>query len=106
MGAFCVIGSAAIDDEVMIGSRVSIPSGKRQHIDEEGQLTSATRIDRVRIGKKTWIGEGAIILADVGSQCIVSAGTVVIENTPDRQLVAGNPGKVVRALKATTLNHG
>lgn len=102
MGSFCVIGNAAIGDEVMIGSRVSIPSGKRQHIDDSGQLTHVTRLDRVTVGNKTWIGEGAIILDDVGTQCIVSAGTVVTKKTADGQLIAGNPGKVIRVLNATT----
>ena len=34
----------------------------------------------------------------LGSECIISAGTVVVGNTADRQLVAGNPGKVIRVL--------
>src|SRR5262245_61283987 len=31
MGTYCVIGHADIGDNVMMASRVSIPSGKRQH---------------------------------------------------------------------------
>ncbi|MGH8276853.1 MAG: hypothetical protein ACRETH_09175, partial [Steroidobacteraceae bacterium] len=37
-GAYCVIGHADIGDDVMIGSRVSIPSGRRQHLDDAGRL--------------------------------------------------------------------
>ncbi|MEZ5591628.1 MAG: acyltransferase [Gammaproteobacteria bacterium] len=99
MGSYCVIGSAQIGKGVMMASHVSIPSGKRQHFDATGGISSEPRFDKVTIGAGCWIGEGAIILADVGSHCIVSAGTVVINNMPDGQLIAGNPGKPIRALK-------
>ncbi len=97
-GAYCVIGHARIGSDVMIGSRVSIPSGKRQHLDEEGRLAAVTRFDTVSIGGGSWIGEGAIILADVGSGCIVSAGAVVINPVPVGCLIGGNPAKVLREL--------
>ena len=96
MGAYCVIGHARIGDEVMIGSRVSVPSGKRQHIDAAGRLTSASRYETVTIGRQTWVGEGAIIMADVGAECIVSAGAVIINDMPDRCLVGGNPARVLK----------
>ncbi|HVW69850.1 MAG TPA: acyltransferase [Steroidobacteraceae bacterium] len=98
MGAYCIIGHADIEAGVMMGSRVSIPSGKRQHFDDAGQISSETRFDTVRIGCKCWIGEGAIILADVGSGCIVSAGAVVIKVVPDRCIVGGNPAQVIKEL--------
>ena len=82
----------------MIASRVSIPSGKRQHVDDIGRLCSNTTLDRVTIGKKCWIGEGAIILADVGDGCIVSAGTVITTKMPDNYLIGGNPGKPIKEL--------
>lgn len=99
MGGYCIVGTASIGDGVMMASRVSIPSGKRQHVDAAGKLCSTTTLDRVSVGSNSWIGEGAIILADVGSGCIVSAGTVVTTPTPDRYLVAGNPGRLIKELK-------
>ena len=98
-GAYCVMGHAIIGADVMIGSRVSIPSGKRQHLDEAGRLAPVTRFDHVRVGAHCWIGEGAILLADVGEGCIVSAGAVVIETMPGGQLIGGNPGRVIRGLE-------
>ena len=103
MGAYCVIGHARIGDGVMIGSRVSIPSGKRQHLDEEGRLADVTRFDRVTIGANTWVGEGAIIMADVGSRCIVSAGAVVTKHMPNACLIGGNPAHVIRELSRDRL---
>lgn len=97
MGAYCVMGHAQIGEAVMIGSRVSIPSGKRQHLDADGRISTAARhYDRVRIDDGTWVGEGAVILADVGRRCIVSAGAVVTQPVPDECLVGGNPARVLR----------
>ncbi len=103
MGGYCVIGTASIGDGVMMASRVSIPSGKRQHVDAAGRLCSTTTLDRVSVGRNSWIGEGAIILADVGSGCIVSAGTVVTAPTPDGYLIAGNPGKLIKELRVESI---
>jgi virginiamycin A acetyltransferase len=41
------------------------------------------------------VGEGAIIMADVGSRCIVSAGAVVIKPAPDASVLGGNPARVL-----------
>ncbi len=82
----------------MMASRVSVPSGKRQHLDDEGRLASTTRFDTVTIGDGTWVGEGAIIMADVGRQCIVSAGAVVSKEMPDSCLIGGNPARVLKAV--------
>jgi UDP-3-O-[3-hydroxymyristoyl] glucosamine N-acyltransferase len=97
-GAYCVIGHACIEADVMIASHVSIPSGARQHLDESGDLTSASFYEVVTIGEKTWLGEGAIILASVGKSSIVAAGAVVTKELPDRSLIGGNPARVIRAL--------
>ncbi|HUN27191.1 MAG TPA: acyltransferase [Steroidobacteraceae bacterium] len=105
-GAYCVIGHAQIGDEVRIGSRVSLPSGRHQHLDAHGRLAPVTRFERVTIGARSWVGEGAIVMADVGSGCIVSAGAVVSRAVPDGQLVAGNPAQIVRAVDAAPGGEG
>ena len=100
-GLYCVIGHVTIGEGAMIGSRVSIPSGKRQHLDDHGRLAETTRFDRVQIGARCWIGEGAIIVADVGARCIVSAGAVVVDPVPESTLVAGNPARRLRAVEVS-----
>jgi acetyltransferase-like isoleucine patch superfamily enzyme len=100
MGCYCVIGNAEIGERAMIGSRVSVPSGKRQHLDESGRLSSSQgRFDRVTIGPDCWVGEGAIVMADIGAACIVAAGAVVSSPMPGGSLVAGNPARPVRSLE-------
>jgi len=97
-GVYCVIGHADIGSGVRLASRISIPSGKRQHFSEDGALADVTRFDRVAIGKGCWIGEGAIVVANVGEECVVSAGALVIDDAPARAIVGGNPAKVIKML--------
>lgn len=96
LGSYCVIGSAFIGDGVLMASRVSIPSGRHQHLTDSGEFSPIPRFDKVTIGKQTWIGEGAIILADVGANCIVGAGAVVTKTIPDKQIIAGNPARPIK----------
>jgi acetyltransferase-like isoleucine patch superfamily enzyme len=78
---------------------VSVPSGKRQHLDDDGGMHEGTRYDRVTIGAGCWLGEGAIIMASIGERSIVSAGAVVLSPVPGAVIVGGNPAKVVRRLE-------
>ena len=50
------------------------------------------------IGKKCFIGAGAIILPNVtiGDQVIVGAGSVVTKDIPSHCAVGGNPAKVIK----------
>jgi acetyltransferase-like isoleucine patch superfamily enzyme len=98
-GAYCVIGHARIGAGTMFGSRVSVPSGKRQHFDDDGRLSTESRFETVSIGPGCWIGEGAIVLADVGERCVISAGAVVTKAVPGHSIAGGNPAKVLRALE-------
>ncbi len=101
-GAYCVIGHARIGAGVRMASRVSIPSGKRQHIDENGQMISGTNFETVSIGSDCWVGEGAIVMADIGANSIVSAGSVVLSEMPQRSIIGGNPAKVLKALESSS----
>jgi|SRR5579862_335006 len=97
-GAYCILGRVRAGCDVRMGSRVSIPSGKRQHLDEAGRLADVNRFDDVSVGSGCWIGEGAILLATVGDHSIVSAGAVVTKDMPRRSLIGGNPARVLRPL--------
>lgn len=103
-GAWCVLGHVNIGAETRLASRVSIPSGRRQHLDETGALSDCTRFDTVTIGEHCWIGEGAVILADVGARSIVGAGAVVTRAMPGNTLVSGNPAIAVRELPPRNRN--
>jgi acetyltransferase-like isoleucine patch superfamily enzyme len=50
----------------------------------------------VRVGSGSWIGSGAVILADVGRNCVVGAGAVVTKALPDDVVAVGVPARVIR----------
>jgi len=92
------IGMCRIGRDTLLGSGVHILSGKRQHnfsdrgrpIQEQGG-----EFVKISIGEDSWIGNGAIIMADVGKGCVVAAGSVVNNPIADYTIVAGNPARVI-----------
>ena len=66
-----------------------------------------TRIARVVIGNRVFVGAGAIILpgSRIGDDSIVGAGAVVRGGVPPDSLVIGNPGKVVSDVKSVAKWH-
>lgn len=96
IGAYCILGSVYVGRNVFIASRVSVPSGRYQHMAElKGEPSQGPRFSRVSIGEGSWVGEGAIVMADVGKNCIVGAGSVVITSVTDGLRVAGNPARAI-----------
>jgi acetyltransferase-like isoleucine patch superfamily enzyme len=93
------IGSCRIEANCLLGSGVHIMSGKGQHnfddintpLREQGGV-----LTKVTIGEDTWVGNGALVMANVGKKCIVAAGSVVINDIPDFAIVAGNPAKIIK----------
>jgi acetyltransferase-like isoleucine patch superfamily enzyme len=98
-GAYCVLGDVTLEPDVLLGSRVSIINGSRQHgiarldvpIREQPGLWT-----HITIGRDAWIGDGAIVMADVGRHAVVGAGSVVTRRIPDCAIAAGNPARVLR----------
>ena len=105
VGMHCIFGCVRIGEEAMFANRVSIPSGKRQHLDKTGEIVQTTRRSTIHVGSRSWIAEGAIVMADVGENCVVGAGSVVINALPAGTTAAGNPAKVLRTI-AEDGNHG
>ena len=100
IGPRCHIGLAHLEADVLLGAGVHVPSGARTHetadLDTPIREQGGTRT-LVRIGKGTWIGSSAVVMADVGEACIVGAGSVVTKPIPDRVLAAGVPARVIRS---------
>ena len=98
IGAFCNVGYALIDDFVLLGSNVHVLSGRNQHGYARRDLPMALQAGRkvpVKIGYGAWIGNGAIVMADIGEQCIVGAGSVVVDPVPAWSVAVGSPARVV-----------
>ncbi len=102
IGSYALIGKAYIGEYCLIGSRVSILSGEALHkLDENGMWTpySSELLVRVTISKNVWIGEGAIVSADIGESCMIGAGSVVSSKIKSNIMVAGNPARFVKKLE-------
>lgn len=90
IGNYALIGTADIGENSLIGSRASILNGEALHErDESGKWTpfSADRLSEVSIAKNVWVGEGAMIMADVGEGSMIGAGSVVTSRIKPHVLV-------------------
>lgn len=56
-----------------------------------------TKVGKVVIGDRCFVGLGAIILPNVkiGNDCIIGAGCVVAKDIPDNSIVIGNPARII-----------
>jgi acetyltransferase-like isoleucine patch superfamily enzyme len=94
---FLDIGGITIEDDVLIGPKVSL-------ITESHPLSPAERkaliVKPIVIKRNAWIGAGATILpgVTVGENAVVAAGAVVNKDVPANTAVAGVPAKVIKTL--------
>ena len=68
----------------------------------ELQTEADWKVDRTVVRKGASIGSNATILCNIriGENAIVGAGSVVTKDVPANAVVAGNPAKVLRFLRA------
>jgi virginiamycin A acetyltransferase len=94
------IGKCRIGKNTLLGSGVHILSGKNQHefsdLNKPIQQQGGT-FTKINIGEDCWLGNGAIIMADVKNHCIVAAGSVLTKDTATEPAIyAGNPAKQLK----------
>src|SRR5262249_50037952 len=92
-------GLAHLERDVLLGPCVHVPSGAHLHGTDDLDSPIRTQPMRprvVRIGAGTWVGSGAVVLADVGSNCVIGAGAVVTKPIPDNSVAAGIPARVIQ----------
>lgn len=97
---------------IRIGRQVNVQDGTVVHTQTDVPLDIADEVGighRAvvhcrRVGRRTLIGIGAIVLdgAEVGSNCLIAAGALVPPGMkiPDGKVVIGMPGRVVRDVTA------
>ena len=98
------------NDPISIGENSNIQDGSVLHTDEGVPMNIGANVTvghlvmlhGCAVGDGSLIGIGSIILnrAVIGRNCIVGANTLIPEGKvfPDRVLIVGSPGKVVREL--------
>lgn len=101
IGSYSIIGKVKIGDHATIASHVSILSGKNQHgykeIGKPIQDQPGVFI-KITIGGNSWIGNNAVVMANIGLQTVIAAGSVVTSQTGDYEVLAGNPAKVIKKI--------
>jgi acetyltransferase-like isoleucine patch superfamily enzyme len=98
VGVGCMLGDVSLEDDGLIGSHVSIINGNRQHGIDRLDIPireQPGQYPRVTIGEDSWIGDRAIVMANVGKHCVVGAGSVVTKPVPDYAIVVGNPARII-----------
>lgn len=102
----CVV--RADNDWIDLGDGTNIQDGTIIHTDEGVPVTLGSNVSvghrallhGCTVGDTTLIANGAIVLdrASIGRQCLIAAGALVPPGKiiPDRSVVMGVPGKIVR----------
>ena len=100
VGAYCVIGRASIGRGTQIASHVGIPGGRHQHSRDEAGRLGGTAHGQTIIGEHCWVGESAVVMANVGPGTTIGAGAIVVHDIPAGVTAVGNPARVVGTAKS------
>jgi maltose O-acetyltransferase len=93
------LGGVTIGDYVLIGSNVTISSGKHEIEGTDPPVFSRPSVPQhIRIEDDVWIAANAVIMPGItlAKGTVVGAGAVVTKDTIPYSVVAGVPAKVVR----------
>jgi acetyltransferase-like isoleucine patch superfamily enzyme len=99
VGLYCCLGDVTLEDDVLLGSHVSVTNGNAQHGTDRLDIPvreQPGRWPRVTIGRDSWVGDRAVVMADVGRHCVIGAGSVVTKPVPDYAVAVGVPCRVIR----------
>ncbi len=102
-GSFCNI--RAVDAAIRIGNQVSLGPAAAIIGANHGIEPGAAHQDQeqksapIEIGDDVWIGAGAMVLPGVriGKGSVIGAGSVVLENIPEKVIAGGIPARVIKS---------
>src|SRR5262245_19458914 len=105
-GAAVTIGKRVnVQDLALIHCDTDIPNV----IEDDVTIGHGAIIHGKRVGRGTLIGMGATLLSRtyIGEECLIAAGAVVPPDleVPDRAVVMGVPGKIVRDVRNDELDY-
>jgi carbonic anhydrase/acetyltransferase-like protein (isoleucine patch superfamily) len=102
---------------ITIGRRVNVQDGAVIHcdsdvpnvIEDDVTIGHGAIVHGMFVGRGSLIGMGATLLSrtKIGRECLIAAGAVVPPGleVPDRMVVMGVPGKIVRPIKEEELKY-
>lgn len=99
IGPRCHLGWVILERDVLLAPGVHIPSGPHTHGTSDPDKPIREQPGRsqvVRIGSGSWIGANAVVMADVGANCVVGAGAIVTRPLPDGVVAVGAPARIVQ----------
>lgn len=98
---FCFL--ITIEDDAVLSIGVTVLA----HDASTRQYLGYSRLARVHIGARAFLGTRAVVLPGVtiGEDAIVGAGSVVRQDVPPRTVVAGTPARVITTLDAYLDEH-
>lgn len=100
IGPQCNIGKCKIGKNTLLGSGVHIMSGKGQHNFDDPDTPIRDQggvFTKVEVGENCWLGNGALVMANIGKGSVIAAGSVVTQDIPEGVIAAGNPAKVIKS---------
>jgi maltose O-acetyltransferase len=86
----------AIGDDCVFAPNVRIVA----HDASTKFVVGHTKLGRVTIGNRCFLGDSVLVLpgVEIGDDCIIGAGSVVVKSIPARSVAAGNPAKVIMSI--------
>jgi len=99
IGTNCTIGNISFSDYVTVGSNVDIMSRGKQHYFDKIDIPiqeQGGEYPKVYIGEDVWIGNSAVVMANIGKKTVIGAGSVVAKDIEDYSIAVGNPATVIK----------
>jgi len=92
-----VRGGITLDNEVMLGPKISMSSSNHTILDNSYRFGPGIG-SPIFVGSGTWIGANSVITAGVsiGKCCLIAAGSVVTKNFDSNCIVAGVPAMIIK----------
>jgi UDP-3-O-[3-hydroxymyristoyl] glucosamine N-acyltransferase LpxD len=97
------IDPTVIEDDVAIDDHVHV--AHNCHIGQQVTVTACAELSgSVRVGARSWIAPNASIMngVELGEDCLVGLGAVVIMNCKAGDVLIGNPARVIRNKRVET----
>jgi acetyltransferase-like isoleucine patch superfamily enzyme len=103
---FRIARSIRIGEHCLIAGGVTIADYDGHPVDagsrRDGATSPLAEVRPVEIGDDVWIGHGAVILkgVNIGDRAVIGAHAIVTRDVPSDCIMAGNPARPVRDLRA------
>jgi acetyltransferase-like isoleucine patch superfamily enzyme len=106
MGSTIAAGeSITLEENVILARNVFITDHAHAFQDVERPIRDQgiDGVSPVVIGRNSWLGQNAVILAGVtvGQHCVIGANAVVRDSIPDFCVAVGAPARVVKRFNST-----